>query len=306
MELSKRLLHIFLVSFTVVGSTLFYCNLTSREAIPLRGVVEEPQLTQQIKGALVFDLGGVLLKTDESAAMKHLGKGPILSYIKDHWKTPVGILPLLYEILNEGVERPNETLKDPYGNILPHLFSEVLKGNLNEQECLKIAHDIIHDDNNLTKFHKNPSKARNSRAIASRIAQLLFDPEVFAKTQKLHPHGSKLLRACQNSDKCEILIFSNFSKQAFVKMQEKYPDLFAGIKKENIIVSGEVGHAKPDPGMYQILLKRLTALGVKADQTYFVDDQLENTQGANAFGINGIHCKDPRKAHRMLCKEGVI
>ena len=304
MKVSKQVVYMFFMSILCIASVSFYSDLTSQE--PQRiNIVEEP-ITHDLKGALVFDLGGVLLKTDRSAAMDFLGKGFIAHYIWSHRQQPTSMLPLLYEILNDGVDEPNKTLKDPYGNVLPHLFAQVLKGKLTEQECLVTAHKIIYDEKNLTRFHKDESVARNSRTIASRLAQILFEPEVFVKTQRTHPQGEKLLRACQRSSKCEILIFSNFSEQAFKKVQEKYPNLFTGIKDENIIVSGKVGHAKPDPEMYQILLNRLSDLGIEPDQTYFIDDQEENTESATLLGIKGIHCKDPSKAHKLLKRQGII
>jgi len=43
---------------------------------------------------------------------------------------------------------------------------------------------------------------------------------------------------------------------------------------------------KPDPKAYQLCLDQL---GLKADQCVFIDDQLNNVQGANAVGMHGLH-----------------
>jgi putative hydrolase of the HAD superfamily len=53
-----------------------------------------------------------------------------------------------------------------------------------------------------------------------------------------------------------------------------------------VIVSCEVGVAKPDARIYQMCLSRL---GVAADQTLFVDDRLENLQGAAKLGMRTLH-----------------
>lgn len=304
MKKTKKLFYLVLISTIFIGSINVSFKLESKETETF--CIASESTSTDIKGALVFDLGGVLLKTDKSAAIDFLGKGIIASYMWTHKQQPISMLPLLYELLNEGIAEPNKTLKDPYGNTLPHLFAEVLRGKMTEQECLVLAHKIINDEKNLTRFHKDVSVARNSQAIASRLAQILFEPDIFAKTQKTHPQGEKLLKACRQSKACEILIFSNFSKQAFRKMQEKYPELFGNIKEENIIVSGHVGYAKPDREMYQLLVNRLNSLGIKPHQTYFIDDQEENTQGAIAFGIQGIHHKNLSKAHKALQRQGII
>ncbi|EPJ50722.1 MAG: HAD-superfamily hydrolase [Osedax symbiont Rs2] len=43
---------------------------------------------------------------------------------------------------------------------------------------------------------------------------------------------------------------------------------------------------KPDPRAYQLCLDQL---GLDADQCVFIDDQLNNVQGANAIGMHGLH-----------------
>ncbi|MCJ8338019.1 MAG: HAD family phosphatase [Pseudomonadales bacterium] len=43
---------------------------------------------------------------------------------------------------------------------------------------------------------------------------------------------------------------------------------------------------KPDPKAYQLCLDQLD---LEADQCVFIDDQLNNVQGANAVGMHGLH-----------------
>jgi len=72
------------------------------------------------------------------------------------------------------------------------------------------------------------------------------------------------------------------------------PEAMARIRAERqlescfdaVIVSCEVGVAKPDPRIYQMCLSRL---GVAADRTLFVDDRLENLQGAAKLGMRTLH-----------------
>jgi len=53
-----------------------------------------------------------------------------------------------------------------------------------------------------------------------------------------------------------------------------------------VIVSCEVGVAKPDPVIFQMCLTRL---GVKSSQVLFVDDRIENIEGAARLGIQTFH-----------------
>ena len=52
-----------------------------------------------------------------------------------------------------------------------------------------------------------------------------------------------------------------------------------------IVISAEVGFAKPDPEIYQIALDRL---GSQAGETVFVDDLPENIAAGQAVGIHGV------------------
>lgn len=61
-------------------------------------------------------------------------------------------------------------------------------------------------------------------------------------------------------------------------------DLFS-----DIVVSGDEKLLKPDVAIYQLALKRFD---VGADQCLFVDDRLENIEGAQAIGIKGHHFQD--------------
>ncbi len=52
-----------------------------------------------------------------------------------------------------------------------------------------------------------------------------------------------------------------------------------------VIISSEIGLAKPDPAIY---LKMLHQLGVEGKEAIFVDDLVANINAANALGMHGI------------------
>jgi epoxide hydrolase-like predicted phosphatase len=58
---------------------------------------------------------------------------------------------------------------------------------------------------------------------------------------------------------------------------------------DEVIFSAEVKMAKPQPEIYHLMLSRL---GVKPDESIFLDDFEENIIAANALGIHGIHFKN--------------
>ena len=57
---------------------------------------------------------------------------------------------------------------------------------------------------------------------------------------------------------------------------------------DELIISAEIGIAKPDPRIYQIAVGRL---GVLPGEAVFVDDFIENVQAARACGLQAIQFK---------------
>jgi putative hydrolase of the HAD superfamily len=72
------------------------------------------------------------------------------------------------------------------------------------------------------------------------------------------------------------------------------PEAMARIRAEHplerwfdvVVVSCEVGVAKPDPVIFQMCLSQL---GVKPSEALFVDDRIENITGAASLGIQTFH-----------------
>jgi putative hydrolase of the HAD superfamily len=71
-------------------------------------------------------------------------------------------------------------------------------------------------------------------------------------------------------------------------VKEKFDDAF-----DAMIISAEVGVAKPDPRIYQIALEKL---GVAPAEAVLLDDFPENVEGARAIGMAAIHFVQPEKA----------
>jgi epoxide hydrolase-like predicted phosphatase len=62
---------------------------------------------------------------------------------------------------------------------------------------------------------------------------------------------------------------------------------------DQVIISAEVGLAKPDPRIYRMAAERL---GVSPGEAVFVDDFPENLDGARAAGLLTVHFRDRQQA----------
>ena len=62
---------------------------------------------------------------------------------------------------------------------------------------------------------------------------------------------------------------------------------------ETMIISAEVGLAKPDPRIYHLAVERLD---VRPEEAIFLDDRLENVEAAQAVGLRAVHFRDNAQA----------
>ena len=75
-------------------------------------------------------------------------------------------------------------------------------------------------------------------------------------------------------------------------VREKMDDAF-----DHIIISAEVGVAKPEAGIYKIALKQA---GVRPKEAVLVDDFYINIEGCEKVGMKGIHFTDAQSALQQL------
>ncbi|MFQ5614022.1 MAG: HAD family hydrolase [Anaerolineae bacterium] len=66
---------------------------------------------------------------------------------------------------------------------------------------------------------------------------------------------------------------------------------------DSVTISAEEGLMKPDPRIYEIALVRA---GVEPGQALFVDDFIENVEGARRVGMQAVHFVDPATVRRQL------
>lgn len=64
-----------------------------------------------------------------------------------------------------------------------------------------------------------------------------------------------------------------------------------------IVISSEVGHSKPNPEIYHIMLKRI---GLKPEECLFIDDRQENLATAHSLGFQTMLVKKPKQTVKEL------
>jgi len=87
---------------------------------------------------------------------------------------------------------------------------------------------------------------------------------------------------------------SNWSAETFPFAREKY-DFFNLF--DDFVISGDVGHVKPDPEIFQIILEKIRR---PAQQCLFIDDALTNINQAQKMGFATIHFQSPEQLKSSL------
>ena len=87
---------------------------------------------------------------------------------------------------------------------------------------------------------------------------------------------------------------TNWSAETFPLVRDDYP-VFKLL--DGYVVSGEEKLLKPDARLYRVLLNRY---GLKAEECVFIDDNPNNTAGAEAVGIKGIVFRGVEQLRKQL------
>ena len=87
---------------------------------------------------------------------------------------------------------------------------------------------------------------------------------------------------------------SNWSAETFPHILEQY-DFFNMF--DDMVISGEVGHVKPQPEIFHILLEKI---GRPAQECLFIDDSLPNIQQAQTIGFATIRFESSEQLVKAL------
>lgn len=168
-----------------------------------------------------------------------------------------------------------------------YFLENVCTAQWNEQQdagrSLKEATDIL-----ITRF---PDHATNIRYYYERWEEMLGG-EIAGTVQ--------ILKNLKNTRQYKLYALTNWSGETFSIAREKFEFLswFDGI-----VVSGIEKDIKPNPAFYHVLLKRFSITPRKA---LFIDDKVENIQGAENVGLNTIHFTSPEKLKQELEEKRVL
>lgn len=109
------------------------------------------------------------------------------------------------------------------------------------------------------------------------------------------PESLVLLEECA-AKALNLFALTNMPKTTYEYLREKYP-FWQNFK--DVIVSGRVKMIKPDPAIYTYLLQRNNLI---AEETIFLDDNLDNVIAARNLGITALQFTNAKDCIAQLQK----
>lgn len=111
-------------------------------------------------------------------------------------------------------------------------------------------------------------------------------PEMAALVERLHGAGTKLY------------LLSNAPNllDPWLRGPARQHHPFLGLFSD-YVVSGLVGHSKPDAAIYELICQ---TGGFEPGSAVFIDDVMANVEGAQAVGMHAVHHRSPDETIRAL------
>lgn len=240
------------------------CGLFSDNAqqkpCQIKGQTQHITLQDDGHRNIIFDLSGVLLKTNEMVVAKKAGLMRMAFYSIFHSQNP---RQALFDMLEQVPPFTHTAVKacDELGNELPDIMCDWLKG-VPSHDILERIYQSARQDSSLWK-----------------LAQAVFDPETMAKSQRLCAKAKNFVERCVQQGH-HVYILSNWDGQSFEQVKQRNPEFFQLFS--GIVLSGDCGLLKPDLAIYNHLLNKYQ---IEPKTCFFIDNQLENIKGASSAGI---------------------
>ena len=236
-----------------------------------------PAACNASKNVIIFDLDGVLCKTNDLQAFYEIGMNVIMQYMLQHGKPSS---KKLFEALKNA---PAVTTASSYNEDM-RMPQIMVDWQCNAQELRDIQDEMI---NHIL----NSQLAIAEKNLMVNTVLMMTTPEKFIATRQIIPAGLELARSLKKLG-YKLYILSNWDPSSFYLLTAQFPELFNFEGQDlfdGIMTSGKTGMIKPNSDIFEACLKKFR---INRSQAVFIDDTIENVQAAQNLGISSIHCQN--------------
>ena len=259
----------------------------------IASLLAQPLLIKPVKPTedpkvFVFDLDDVLVKTSRFSIFNELTLAEKLDFGWYYvWNGNPKVR--LFEFLeNEFGKQEPVNPNDPQeaqlyatgdGIRLPKIWCECKNGTYTGAQTIAMIKP---------KIDSYFADAREQR-IMHNLINTIFDAPTLMQHLQIMDGAVELVQelAAQGHT---LMILSNSAKEPFEEAFKKpeMQTLFKHFKRENCLVSGDIGLIKPQPKVYDLLEKELEKRNKKLQDCVFIDDNYNNILMARQKGIQSI------------------
>ncbi len=285
-----KLLAIFIVSITGISHIQTTPEPTDKQSLAAylyANLVQEqesiPAAIDTHKKAIIFDLDGVLCKTNDLQAFYEIGVPILTQYIAKYGK------PSTKKIFQALEHTPAVTKLDAYndGMRIPQIMVD---WQCNAQELRDIQDEMV------THILNSKELSIIEKNMLVSTVFMMTTPHKFVATRQAIPEGILLARTLKKLG-YKLYILSNWDPTSFPLFVEQFPEIFIYEGQDlfnGIMTSGKTGMIKPNQDIFEACLRRFK---IVRSQAIFIDDTIENVQAAQNIGIDSIHCKNKNIHH---------
>jgi HAD superfamily hydrolase (TIGR01509 family) len=238
-----------------------------------------PRAVQSSKTSVIFDLDGVLCRTNTLQALREIGIILTLKFIAEQWR-----LPSQTEFYQKLMNTPAKSKIKSFITDTLRMPQIVVDWQCGLQPIADIQAAMINHINNsqLTAIEKK---------FWIKAIMLQTTPETLIASRCLIPGAVKFLRDLKSAG-YNLYVISNWDPLSFPLLKKQFPGIFTYQGKkmfEATMTSGKAGIVKP---YHTIFEKSLLDFELLASDAIFIDDVIENVHTAQKIGMQAIHCID--------------
>jgi hypothetical protein len=275
--------------------------------------------------AIIWDLNFTLIKENPWKTVGAIGFKPCMLFGLQHGGKSSNLMETTVLDIQKGYKPPEsdtsdlyiQTALNPKGNHhQPPLMQDWFAGRKTCEEVRNISLGLAqHYD----KYKPNSplinmfTHENVHQKIVNGSLNWMFNPEEFAKGQKIIEPARRLLKKCatftdaQGNLKHECYLLSNCDTETFKYLENdpNFEPIFKYIKPEHRFISGKMHCIKPQQTIFECFLKE-SHLDPK--DCIFIDDQEENCREARKIGIDAIELKGYNftEVKKELRKRGIF